>query len=382
MAEQIYLNHAATSLKKPPAVIAALVSYLQQNEEIALQRSFLGQGTAQNAFEARTAVAEFFAATDASHVIFTPNVTTSLNMILKGGLQPGDHVLTTSVEHNAISRPLEQLQQQEIEYSRLPCDSTGCVDPAAISKMIRPNTKMLVMTHASNVLGTIQPVEKCFEIAKAKGLLTVLDTAQTAGFLPIDMEALQADVIAFTGHKSLLALAGIGGFVLNEEAVKRIQPWLTGGTGSFSELAEMPTVLPDRFEPGTPNDMGIRSLTASLGWLQEQTIAKVADHERGLTQRFIDGLQQLPVRLLGTGLANRSVPVVSVVPQNISCDELAFTLFADYGIVTRNGLHCAPWAHEVAGTLASGAVRFSFGWDTTTDEIDKTLLALNKLLKA
>ncbi len=380
MAEQIYLNHAATSLKKPSTVIESLVSYLQQNEENTLQRSFLGQGAAENAFEAREAVADFFAAKDASHVIFTPNVTTALNMILKGGLHPGDHVLTTAVEHNAVSRPLEQLRRQGIDYTRLPCDSTGRVDPTAIPQLIRPNTRMLVMTHASNVLGTIQPVAECFAAAKAGGLLTVLDTAQTAGFLPIDMAALKADVIAFTGHKGLLALTGIGGFILNETAAATIQPWLTGGTGSFSELAEMPPVLPDRFEPGTPNDIGIRSLSASLFWIKEQGVSALADKERALTRRFIEALHQLPVQVLGPDSSEERVPVVSVVPQVGSCDELAFALFSEYGIVTRTGLHCAPWAHEVAGTLATGAVRFSFGWDTTEKEIDTALTALQKIL--
>ncbi|WP_270790050.1 selenocysteine lyase SclA [Enterococcus diestrammenae] len=380
MSQQIYLNHGATSLRKPEPVMAAVTTYLQQNQELAAKRSFMGDASERNRYLAREAVAEFFNYPDASHVIFTANVTTSLNMILQGCLRPGDHVLTTSVEHNAVSRPLAMLQKQGVEVTYLPCGVDGSLDPQLVADSIRPNTRLLVMTHASNVLGTILPIKECFAIAKAHGVLTVLDTAQTAGFLPIDMLDLQADVVAFTGHKGLLALAGIGGFILNDEAAAVMRPWLTGGTGSFSELADMPTVLPDRFEPGTPNELGICSLRASLAWLEAQDYLALAQQERELTQQFLAGIKELPLRILGRQNIQESVPVVSVVPQQMSCDELALQLFEDYGIITRNGLHCAPWAHETAGTLATGTVRFSFGWDTTSWEIQQAVQALTEIL--
>lgn len=380
MPQQIYLNHGATSLRKPAPVMAAVTAYLQQNQEAAPQRSFMGSTDEKNRFLAREAVAAFFNYPDASHVIFTANVTTSLNMILHGCLRPGDHVLTTSVEHNAVSRPLEVLRKQGVEVTCLPCEADGSLDPQLVADNILPNTRLLVMTHASNVLGTILPVKECFAIAKAQGVLTVLDTAQTAGFLPIDMLDLQADVVAFTGHKSLLALAGIGGFITNDEAASVMRPWMTGGTGSFSEVVEMPDVLPDRFEAGTPNELGICSLRASLAWLEAQDYLALAQQERELTRQFLAGIQELPLRILGRQNVQESVPVVSVVPQQLSCDELALQLFEDYGIITRNGLHCAPWAHETAGTLATGTVRFSFGWDTTSWEIQQAVQALTEIL--
>lgn len=380
MTQQIYLNHGATSLRKPEPVMAAVTTYLQQNQELAAKRSFMGDASERNRYLAREAVAEFFNYPDASHVIFTANVTTSLNMILQGCLRPGDHVLTTSVEHNAVRRPLEILRKQGVSVTCLPCAEDGSLEPQLVAQAIRPNTRLLVMTQASNVLGTILPVQECFAIAKTHGILTVLDTAQTAGFLPIDMLALQADVVAFTGHKGLLALAGIGGLILNDQAAAIMKPWLTGGTGSFSELAEMPASLPDRFEPGTPNELGICSLQASLLWLKAQDYLRLAAKERELTQQFLTGIKELPVRILGRQNVSESVPLVSIVPRQLSCDELALQLFEDYGIITRNGLHCAPWAHETAGTLATGTVRFSFGWDTTSWEIQQAVQALTEIL--
>lgn len=376
----IYMNYAATSFQKPQAVIDAITDYLQHNNEMTAQRSYLGFEEQSMIFQAREAVADFFNSSDSSHVIFTQNITLSLNMILHGLLQAGDHVITTSVEHNAVTRPLYFLKQSGVEVTYLPCSKEGSLDPQLVEKAIRPNTKCLVMTHASNVLGTVLPVKECFAIARKHGLLTILDSAQTAGFLPIDINDMKIDVLAFTGHKSLLALAGIGGFVLSDQAAEKMQPWLAGGTGTQSELPGQPEMLPDKFEAGTPNSLGIFSLKESIGWLQQTGLTAICQKERKLTRQFLAGLKDLPVKVLGTTDLKQRVPVVSIVPQPMTCDELAQLLFEKYEIVTRNGLHCAPDAHKTAGSFTTGALRFSFGFTTTEAEIDSCLQALQKEL--
>src|SRR5699024_1609812 len=361
----IYLNYAATSFQKPQPVIDAVTDYLQHNNEMTAQRSYLGFEEQGMIFQAREAVAGFFGSQDSSNVIFTQNITLSLNMVLHGLLKAGDHVITTSVEHNAVDRPLYFLKQVGVEVTHLTCRSDGFLDVDLLEAAIRPNTKCLVMTHASNVLGTILTVKECFAIAQSHGLLTVLDSAQAAGFLPIDMQEMQVDVLAFTGHKGLLALAGIGGFVLSEKAVQEMRPWLAGGTGTQSELAGQPDIMPDKFEAGTPNSVGIFSLKESIQWLEKKGLKTIYQKEQQLTQLFLAGLADLPVSVLGTTDLDQRVPVVSIVADSITCDELAQNLFDDYQIVTRNGLHCAPNAHKTAGSFATGALRFSFGYATT-----------------
>jgi len=376
----IYLNYAATSFQKPQPVIDAVTDYLQHNNEMTAQRSYLGFEEQGMIFQAREAVAGFFGSQDSSNVIFTQNITLSLNMVLHGLLKAGDHVITTSVEHNAVDRPLYFLKQVGVEVTHLTCRSDGFLDVDLLEAAIRPNTKCLVMTHASNVLGMILPVKECFAIAQSHGLLTVLDSAQTAGFLPIDIKEMQVDVLAFTGHKGLLALAGIGGFVLSEKAVQVMRPWLAGGTGTQSELAGQPDIMPDKFEAGTPNSVGIFSLKESIQWLEKKGLKTIYQKEQQLTQLFLAGLADLPVNVLGTTDLDQRVPVVSIVADSITCDELAQNLFDDYQIVTRNGLHCAPNAHKTAGSFATGALRFSFGYATTEAEVKTCLEALRKEL--
>ncbi|OJG92507.1 cysteine desulfurase [Enterococcus silesiacus] len=331
-------------------------------------------------FEARQSLADFFRAPDPAHIIFTPNATTSLNMVLNGLLKTGDHVLTTAVEHNAVARPLYMLEtEKNISVTRLCCEQNGCLDPSQIESLIRPETKVLIMTHASNVLGTILPVKECFKIAKEHGIITILDSAQTAGFLPIDMEELSIDVLAFTGHKGLMGLSGIGGFVLAQNIERLIDPWLSGGTGSASLALKQPDFLPDKFEPGTANMLGILSLKSAIQQIRAIGLKKIETHERTLTARFLAGVKEIPLNVLGTSDPAQSVPVVSITAPTIDSGELSQLLFERYQIITRSGLHCSPLAHQTAGTLKSGAVRFSFGWNTTIEEIDYTLNALGEI---
>ncbi|WP_348922464.1 selenocysteine lyase SclA [Enterococcus rotai] len=381
MKQSVYLNHAATSNHKFEATIQSLCQYLERNNNLNTNRGSQNIDELEVVFEARQLLAELFHAPDPAHIIFTANATTSLNMVLNGLIKPGDHVLTTEVEHNAVARPLHLLEKQlNISVTRIPCKSDGRLDPEIIESLIRPETAVIVMTHASNVLGTILPVKECFEIAKAHGIITVLDSAQTAGFLAIDIEEMLIDVLAFTGHKSLMGLSGIGGFALAQNIELKIKPWMSGGTGSASLSLEQPDFLPDKFEPGTQNMLGILSLKSSLESIKALGLNKIADHERALTARFLTGLKKLPVTILGCTEANQRVPVVSIRSARIDSGELSQQLFDRYQIVTRSGLHCSPSAHQTAGTLKTGAVRFSFGWNTTLDEIEYTLKALKEIL--
>lgn len=382
--ETTYLNWAATSAQKPKAVIDAATRFLKENHDLNLHRALPGVSDGFQILVVREAVNDFFGGPASANVIFTPNVTTSLNMILHGLLEHGRKtVLTTPLEHNSVLRPLALLEDAgKITVRYLPMDETGELRLKEAKEMLTADVDVLVMNHASNVLGTIQPIGELFALAKAQGTLTVLDAAQTAGFLPIDMKKQSIDYLAFTGHKSLLGLAGSGGFVLGAGMEKYLAPWLAGGTGSASELLTMPDFLPDKYEPGTPNTLGILSLGAGIQALQEMDYLHVAEHERRLTQQFLTGLADLPLRVLGPGANHPEelVPVVSVVPEHADPAELGQALFEKYGIITRSGLHCAPLAHRLAGTLATGALRFSFGYATTEEEIALTLKAIHELL--
>lgn len=290
-------------------------------------------------------------------------------------------MVTTSVEHNAVSRPLQLLASQKaLSVTYVMCESDGVLSVERLKEAILPETKVLVMTHASNVLGTILPIKECFQYAKSKGIITVLDSAQTAGFLPINIADMCIDVLAFTGHKGLRALSGIGGFILTEHSAKKMNPWLVGGTGSFSHLLEQPNCLPDKFEAGTPNILGILSLHSSIKQLSEIGLITIHKHEQKLLNYFLSGLEQLPVRILGTKEASLSVPVVSLSVHGWDSGELSQALYDQYQIITRSGLHCAPLAHQTAGTLSLGTVRFSFGFQTTIKELDYTLESLKQLL--
>lgn len=381
MKQEIYLNYAATNNRLFVETQQVLCDYIMKNNNTNMNRGVSDKNILTNLFKARNLLADFFHAEHSSHVIFTSNATTSLNMILNGLLEENDHVITTSVEHNAVSRPLQLLiSKKNISVTYAMCESDGILAVERVKKAILPETKVLVMTHASNVLGTILPIKECFQYAKSKGIITVLDSAQTAGFLPINMKDMCIDVLAFTGHKGLRALSGIGGFVLTEFSAKEMKPWLVGGTGSFSRLLEQPSCLPDKFEAGTPNILGILSLHSSIKKISEIGLLAIQKHEQKLLNYFFNELAQLPLKVLGTKKVHLSVPVVSIHVPNWDSGELSQALYDQYQIITRSGLHCAPLAHQTAGTLSLGAVRFSFGLQTTIKELDYTIESLKQLL--
>ncbi|GMO25409.1 MAG: selenocysteine lyase SclA [Termitinemataceae bacterium] len=371
----IYANYAATSPALSQAVVCELRRYVE-GTHLNAGRNFEGLEAGHIALRARQALAKIFCVRDPLQVVFTSGATMSLNMAINGIAREGSHVIGTSIEHNAAVRPLELLRKNGfIELDWLPCNTDGSFDPQTLCKFIKPSTKLLVLSHASNVLGTILPAAECFKIAHDHGIITVLDAAQTAGVLPFDAAALQnCDVIAFAGHKGLCGLAGCGGLVLGDAAKKEMRPWLAGGTGSVSQLPEMPDFLPDRFEPGTQNTIGILSLAAAAEEILQIGIEKIRNREHSLSKRFLSGLQTLKnVRTLGTLNPDCSVAVVSVVVDDYDPADVSRLLFEKHGIVTRSGLHCAPQAHKTAGTFPAGTVRFSFGRQTTEQEIDAIL---------
>lgn len=384
--DKIYLDNGATSFPKPEAVAQAVYTYMTESG-VNINRG--GYQTAYDAagavLETRELLAEMFNAKDCRNVVFTKNITESLNFVLKGLLKPGDHVLTSSIEHNAVMRPLVQLEKTGVEFDRIPANDKGEMDVASIEAMIKHNTVAIVVTHASNVFGTINPIKEIGEIANKHNLKFIVDTAQTAGNTHIDMQEMHIDALCFTGHKSLLGPQGTGGFILDDDMVMRLDPLISGGTGSISHTEEIPDFMPDRFESGTMNIGGILGLNEGLKWIKERGIENIAAHELDLAKRFIDGLKPLvdngDIKIFGLPGIEGRVAVVSIQTLKIDLAEVAFKLDFEYGIMTRVGLHCAPHAHKTLGTYPTGTVRFSFGNFNTEEEVDAAINALKEICK-
>ena len=382
--DKIYLDNGATSFPKPSVVAEAVYDYMTKCgtniNRGGYQTAYDLEGTV---YETREMLAEMFGASDCRNVVFTKNVTESLNVVLKGFLKKGDHVLCSSMEHNAVMRPLVQLEKHGVMFSRIPGTETGELVLDAVEDMIRPNTVCVVMTHASNLVGTLNPLKEVGSICRRRGLKFIVDTAQTAGIIPVNMKEMNIDALCFTGHKSLLGPQGIGGFILDDDMIGLIDPLLSGGTGSISHTEEIPDFMPDRFEPGTLNLPGIVGLHASLEWIRDKSLDAIADHELGLTKRFIDGLIPMEeaglVKIIGLRGTEGRTGVVSI--QTLTCDlaEAAFRLDLEYGIETRVGLHCAPNAHRTLGTYPEGTIRFSFGCFNTGNEVDTAIAALREI---
>lgn len=382
--EKIYLDNASTTFPKPEIVAKSVYEYMTKSGSNINRGCYdSAYSVEETVFETRQLLAELFSGGDCKNVIFTKNVTESLNVILKGFLKPGDHVLVSSMEHNAVMRPIVQLEKEGCRFDRIPCTDTGelCIDE--LQRMLKPETKAIVMMHASNVCGTVMPIEQVGEICHAHGIKFIVDCAQTAGVLDIDMEKMHIDALAFTGHKGLLGPQGIGGFILKEEMIPLIEPLLSGGTGSISHTEEIPEFMPDRFEPGTMNLPGIIGLHAGLLWLKETSIGNIRNHELALTRQFIEGLMPLEkaglLRIVGKRDCMDRTGVVSIQTLQRELAETAFELDSIYGIMTRVGLHCAPSAHKTLGTFPTGTIRFSFGWWNTPGEVEQAVRALEKL---
>lgn len=379
----IYLDNASTSFPKAPTVATAMSDYIT-NRGININRGSyaLAYDVEDIIYTTRQRLHTLFNGHDPSHVIFTQNVTMSLNMVIKGLLKAGDHVLVSSMEHNAVMRPLTQLLDQDITFDTIPCDSTGSIQMESIEPLIRPNTVALIINHASNVCGTIQPLESIGPICKAHNLQFIVDAAQTAGVIPIDVKACHIDALCFTGHKGLLGPQGIGGIILTKEMAQNLTPLIAGGTGSFSHLETMPTHMPDAFESGTLNLPGIIGLNEGLAYIKSQGMENIHNHELVLTQSFLEGLQSIDgVNIVGKQNIQDRTAVVSITIDGMDPANIAYELESTYHIMTRVGLHCAPRAHQTLGTYPEGTVRFSFGYANTHKDVKSALSALHRIVK-
>lgn len=378
--DTIYLDNAATSFPKPEGVSTAMKTYLDQ-VGATINRSVYG--SAQDAglvtLQLRQRLKKLFHFPEAvTHVILTPGATWGLNMVIKGFLKPGDHCIVSSMEHNAVMRPL--LQLQGVEFDRIPCNREGLLNPVDVENRIRPNTRLLVMAHGSNVCGSVQDAKAVGEICRKHGIAFVLDAAQTAGHYPVDFEAFGLSALCVPGHKGLLGPSGIGALLMTDAFAKALDPIVAGGTGSASDSEYLPDYLPDRFESGTPNLPGIYGWEAALKYVETRGVEGLRAHEMALCQRFLEGLSSIEgVALCGTKDLNRRVGVVSVDFLHKDNAEAAFELEMDYGILTRCGLHCAPSAHKTLDTFPRGTVRFSLGFASTEADVDAALCAIRSI---
>ena len=375
----IYVDSAATSWPKPPEVLKAMVDALEYaggNPGRSGHR--LSIEAARIVYDTRETVASFFNLGDPLRVIFTNNATHAINIVIHGLLKPGDAVVASSMEHNAVMRPLRSLEKQGLRLNIVPCLSDGSLNITDLEKVLVPETRLVVMLHASNVTGTILPIAEATRIAHRAGSLVLVDAAQTAGTLPMDIKSIGADFIAFTGHKGLLGPPGIGGLLISTDFdISQIQSLMQGGTGSQSEHEQQPEFLPDKFESGTLNLVGIAGLGASINWLEGMGVTNVAAREREITGKLINGLGLIPgVKLFGTLDSGKSTAIVSFTIAGKTVSEVGLRLDEEYGILTRVGLHCAPAAHRTIGSFPEGTVRLAPGIFTTKEDIEITLKAI------
>lgn len=379
----IYLDNAATSWPKPPGVLAAMARFIT---EVGANPGRSGHRLSVEAgrivYAAREAVAQLFNAPDPLRVVFGLNATEGINLALRGLLRPGDHVVTSSMEHNSVMRPLRALEREGVEVTIVSCSPEGMLDPQAVLAAIRPHTRLVVLNHASNVTGTLLPVAEVGRaLRQINGPLLVVDAAQSGGAVPIDMQADGIDLLAFTGHKSLYGPTGTGGLIIGGRVpLEEFRPLIRGGTGSRSEREEQPDFLPDMCESGTPNAVGLAGLEAGVRWVLERGVEAIRAHEVALSGRLSDGLREIPgVTVYGPADARLRTAVVSFNIAGMEPSEVGMRLDEEYGIMCRVGLHCAPAAHRTIGTFPSGTVRFALGAFSTREDVDAALQAVARL---
>lgn len=379
--ETIYMDNAATTYPKPESVyknVDYFNRYLGGNPGRGSNKATLKAGSIL--VDTREALAGLFNIEDSSQIAFTSNVTEALNTGLKGILKPGDHVITTSMEHNAAARPLFVLEREGVEWTRVSCSPDGSLDPENIRKAIKPNTRLICMLHASNLIGTILPIAEVGKIARENKIIFMVDTAQTAGVLSLDVAEQNIDILTFTGHKGLLGLQGTGGLYVRPGI--EIKPLKEGGTGSLSEHLEHPSLMPDHLESGTLNTPGIVGLLAGVTFIKETGREIIHKHEQKLTDMLITGLREIPgVKIYGPGDSKKQTATVAFNIEDMDCGAISMSLDYEYGIVTRSGLHCAPLAHTTIGTLERGACRLSPGFFSTEDDIKKVIEAVYNIAR-
>ncbi|MEI7590328.1 MAG: aminotransferase class V-fold PLP-dependent enzyme [Deltaproteobacteria bacterium] len=384
MKKLIYFDNSATSFPKPREVILAMEDYFH-NIGASPGRSGhrLSIASARIVMEARIALSLLLGIEDPLDIVFTKNITEALNIVTHGLLKSGDHVITTAMEHNSVIRPLRECERHGgVEVSVISCSPCGEPDLEALAKAIKPNTKAIFMLHASNVTGAIMPIDEVGRIAQKNGIVFVVDGAQSAGAIPINLQNSNIDIFAFTGHKSLLGPQGTGGLYIKKSLAKEMQQFVCGGTGSRSEFEIHPDFMPDKFEAGTPNTIGIAGLLGALKYIEREGVENIRTKEERLTKMFLDGLDSIKgIHAYGLDDIHKMVAVVSFNVDGISPSEASLILDEDFGIMARVGLHCAPLAHRTIGTFPVGTIRFSFGYFNTEVEIQYALEAIEKIAK-
>lgn len=376
----IYLDNAATTLKKPE-IVYEKVNDVMRNYGANPGRSGhkLALAASREIYHTRELLAEFFHISDPLRIIFTSNATDSLNLAIKGSLKKGDHVITTTMEHNSVLRPLATLEDNGVEVSVLQSKKNGLIEVVDIEKAIKANTKMVIMTHASNLVGTLMPIEEVGTLCRKMGLLFLVDAAQTAGVYPIDVKKMKIDLLAAPGHKSLFGIQGVGILYIGPRAEVNHQK--EGGTGSFSEDRRQPLILPDRYESGTLNLPGIAALGAGIQFIQEETMDKIREHEEAMAKKMLESFLNMPkLTVYGIHDVKLQAPVITINIREEDSSEVAFYLDYYHDICVRPGLHCAPLAHKTIGTCEDGAIRFSIGYFNQKEEIEKSVQAITELI--
>jgi cysteine desulfurase family protein len=382
--KEIYLDCAATTRQKPPQVLKAVAQFASQ-VGVSHGRGAYRPGIEANEliYGVRAALARLFNFQRSDRILYMKNVTEAINTVLKGFLKSGDHVVLSSLEHNALIRPLNKLKSDRgVDYTFVAANSLGRLNPYDFEKALKPNTKLVCLVHASNVTGTLSPVAEVGAMTSKKGIALLVDAAQTAGTVPIDMQALGIDFLAFTGHKGLMGPPGTGGLAVSPKW--DLDSFIEGGTGSNSDKEEQPRQWPDKFESGTQNYWGLAGLRASVEFLLKTGVLAVRKKEEGLTAQFLREAEKVKgVKLYGlpSGSEKDRVAVVSLNIEGRDPSEVGYELDEKYGIMTRVGLHCAPLAHRTIGTYPTGTVRFSFGYYNTPTEVETAVKALREIAK-
>lgn len=375
----IYLDNAATTCRKPPEVIQAVTEALNTFGNAARGAHEESMVTARTVFKARNAVADLFECAKADHVVFTSNSTEALNIAISGLFVEGDHIITTELEHNSVLRPIYRIERERgVRVDFVRSDRRGCIDYDDFRKMLRPNTKGIVCTHASNLTGNRLDIACIGDFARRHGLLFILDASQTAGATPIFMKESGISVLCFTGHKSMMGPQGTGGLCI--EPGVEIKPFKVGGTGVQSYLQTQPEEYPTRLEAGTLNGHGIAGLLAAVEFIKRTGIENIENRENSLMWRFYNGVSEIEgIKVYGDFSNKQRSPIVALNIRDIDASLVADALMTEFGIATRAGAHCAPLMHRALGTDQQGAVRFSFNWFNTEEEVDAAISALREL---
>ncbi len=375
----IYLDNAATTRRKPPQVIDAVVNAMTTMGNAARGAHSSSLEASRALYDARCKLAKLLGCPQPDHVIFTANSTEALNIAINGTLNPGDHVISTDLEHNSVLRPLYRLEEAgTISLDFVPAGRLGNIDYAGFERLIRPETRAIVCTHGSNLTGTLVDLKRVGEVCRRNSLLFIVDASQTAGAVPVHMEEMGVDILCFTGHKGLMGPQGTGGLCVRPGV--EIRPWKVGGSGVHSYDRSQPQDYPTRLEAGTLNSHGIMGLSAALDFIQEVGVEEIARHEAALTRRFYDGVSRIDgVTVYGDFSQPERGAIVTLNIRDYDSAEMSDALSQAYDIATRPGAHCAPRMHQALGTVDQGAVRFSFAWYNTQEEVDAAIQAVAEL---